>query len=339
MRKENQMERAVFFLTYCKAHRKEMVRFFLFCCIFAAVFFLYRLPFDAVLYPSLLCGGLGVLFLLADYRKAYVQHCRLEEMLALPAEVMNRFPAAENMSEVDYQAIIKKLQQEQQELAAKLNGQYEDLIAYYTTWVHQIKMPIAAMGLYLQNEDTDFSHRIARELHRIEEYVEMVLVYLRLDAAETDYVIKELDLDRIIKDAVKKFSIQFIEGKISLNYMPIEATVISDEKWLTFVIEQVLSNALKYTIEGGTIEISLLSPKTLCIADSGMGIAPEDLPRVFTKGYTGYNGREHKRASGIGLFLCKEICTKLGHEITIFSVVGVGTRVYIDLQQQPLAVE
>ncbi len=328
-----------FFLAYCKMRRKDVLRFFCFCIIFAVVFLLYRLPFDAVIYPTLLCSGLGLLFFLADYRKAYVKHCRLVQMLDLPAEVMDWFPAVETVSEADYQAIVKKLRKDQGELAAKLNGQYEDLMDYYTTWVHQIKMPIAAMGLYLQGEDTTFSHKIARELQRIEEYVEMVLVYLRLDADDTDYLLKELDLDSLVRGAVRKFSTQFIQGRIRLDYAPIEGTVISDEKWLTFVLEQVLSNALKYTPEGGVIRIYLTAPKTLCVTDTGMGIAEEDLPRVFAKGYTGYNGRKDKRASGIGLYLCREICHNLGHNIRISSVLGEGTTVEIDLQQGHVTVE
>lgn len=339
MRKEYEQIKFRFFLAYCKGRRKGMLRFLLFCSIFAIVFLLYHLPFDAVLYPSLLCGGLGLVFLLKDYCKAYETHCQLLKIADLSAEVMDWLPKAGSILKEDYQRIITQLRTEQQALTSQLNGQYEELIAYYTTWCHQIKMPIAAMRLYLQNEDTDFSHKMARELQRIEEYVEMVLVYLRLGAAETDYVIKKLDLDSVVSGALKKFSIQFIEGKISLTYEPLETAIISDEKWLTFVIEQVLSNALKYTAAGGGIKIYLEQPKTLCIADTGMGIAPEDLPRVFTKGYTGYNGREDKRASGIGLSLCKEICDNLGHQITIASVVGKGTTVKIDLQQENFSVE
>ncbi|MCI8336838.1 MAG: HAMP domain-containing histidine kinase [Peptococcaceae bacterium] len=339
MRKENETKRLPFFFDYCRERRKGVLRSLLFCSIFGFVFLLYHLPFDAVLYPSLLCGGLGGLFLLSDYHKAYMRHCHLVKMRNLSAAVMDCFPEAGGVLGQDYQEIIQRLRKEQQSLTNQLNAQYDDLIAYYTMWVHQIKTPIAAMRLYLQNEDTEFSHKIARELQRIEQYVEMVLVYLRLDTAETDYVIKELDMDKIISEAVKKFSIQFIEGKISLVYEPLLVTVVSDEKWLSFVIEQVLSNALKYTPEGGTIRISLVSPKVLCIADTGMGIAPEDLPRVFTKGYTGHNGRTDKRASGIGLSLCKEICDKLGHDITISSALGEGTSVRIDLQQEGVIVE
>ena len=131
----------------------------------------------------------------------------------------------------------------------------------------------------------------------------MVLMYLRLDSDSSDYVIKEHEIGSIVKAAVKKFSGEFISRKISLDMTEIDGTVITDDKWLSFVIEQVISNALKYTPKG-TISIYMEEPKILCIKDSGIGIAPEDLPRIFEKGYTGYNGRVDKKASGIGLYSC-----------------------------------
>lgn len=122
------------------------------------------------------------------------------------------------------------------------------------------------------------------------------------------------------------------------GYAPLNVSVITDEKWLLFVIEQVLSNALKYT-RSGSVSITLEAPKTLCIRDTGIGIAPEDLPRVFEKGYTGSNGRTDKRATGIGLYLCRRILAKLGHSITIASTPGMGTTVRIGLEQDALEVE
>lgn len=209
---------------------------------------------------------------------------------------------------------------------------------YYTIWVHQIKTPIAAMRLQLQGEDSDSSRELLEELQRIEQYVEMVLTYLRLDSGSTDYVLKKYDLDDIIRQAVRKYASQFIRKKIRLTYEPLSCEVLTDEKWLLFVIEQVLSNALKYT-RSGEISITLEAPKTLCIRDTGIGIAPEDLPRIFEKGFTGYNGRNDKKASGIGLYLCRRICSRLNHEIIITSKVDVGTEVRIDLDRKVLEVE
>ena len=137
---------------------------------------------------------------------------------------------------------------------------------------------------------------------------------------------------------MKRFSSEFIGRKLRLIYDPLNTSVITDEKWLSFVIEQVLSNALKYT-PSGSITISLVGEKTLRIEDTGIGIAPSDLPRIFENGYTGFNGRTDKKASGIGLYLCRRVCNNLGHTITANSTVDVGTAIDIDLTQTKLEME
>ena len=159
-----------------------------------------------------------------------------------------------------------------------------------------------------------------------------------MDSDSTDYVIREYNLDDILRQAVKKYATQFIYKKLSLRYEPINRRVLTDEKWLLFVVEQVLSNALKYT-RTGFIEISMEEPETLGIRDTGIGIAPEDLPRIFEKSYTGYNGRSDKKASGIGLYLCRRVCGKLGHTITAVSAVGEGTTIRIGLARQEIEFE
>ena len=194
------------------------------------------------------------------------------------------------------------------------------------------------MRLTLQNEDTPLSRRLTAELGRVERYVEMVLAYLRLDADSTDYVLRECDLDPIVRGAVKKFAGEFIDRHLTLECPPTNIRVLTDEKWLSFVLEQLLSNALKYTPEG-KISIHMEAPATLCIADTGIGIAPEDLPRVFEQGYTGYNGRGDKRASGLGLYLCRRVCRNLGHTISAESELGRGTTIRLDLSRKRLNVE
>lgn len=180
---------------------------------------------------------------------------------------------------------------------------------------------------------------LEEELRRIEQYVGMVMCYLRLDADSTDYVIREYDVDAIIRQALRKNASLFIRKKLNLVYEPLQFRVVTDEKWLLFVVEQILSNALKYTAPGGSVSILRESGKTLCICDTGIGIAPEDLPRIFEKGYTGYNGRTDKRASGIGLYLCSRICNSLGHRISITSVPGEGTTVRLSLENAELELE
>lgn len=328
-----------FLAIYLRRRRLSIGMFFLFCLIFLAAFLLYELPAGAVLYPALVCSLIGILVLSMDFAADYRKHLRLQELLKLPASLMESLPEVKYAEDEDYQQIIEHLRREQQQLENQMSRRYADMVDYYTVWVHQIKTPIASMRLKLQNEDSLFSREVSEDLFRIEQYVEMVLVFLRLDSNSTDYVIRSQDLDVMIRQGIRKFSSQFIYRKIRLVYEPFHTKVITDEKWLLFVIEQVLSNALKYTPSGGTITIELEEPKTLCIRDTGIGIAPEDLPRIFQKGYTGYNGRSDKKASGIGLYLCQRICRNLGHPITARSVPDRGTEIRIDLDQKKLEVE
>lgn len=348
----------MYFLTgYLKQRRKVIFAFLLFCFVFLCALALYHLPLGAALYPIAVCAFLGMVFLGLDMQKAWYRHRRLRELQSLPAELQGDFPQAETLEDEDYQQIIRMLCEEQKQLENQMNTRYSDMADYYTVWAHQIKTPIASMRLNLQNQDTEFSRRILEDLFRIEQYVEMVLCYLRLDSDSSDYVIREYDLDEIVKPAVKKFSSQFIRKKIKLCYQPLHAKAVTDEKWLQFVLEQVISNALKYT-ESGEITIELEdggqgedSPQygggkadltenmgrrgraVLCIRDTGIGIAPEDLPRIFEKGYTGYNGRTDKKASGIGLYLCRRICSSLRHTITANSSLESGTVIRIGFGQ------
>ena len=211
-------------------------------------------------------------------------------------------------------------------------------IDYYTTWVHQIKTPIAAMRMLLQGEDTEEHRELLAELFRIEQYVEMVLCYFRLDSVSSDFLFKEYELDGIIRQAVRKYATQFVRKKIRLQYEPTDIAVLTDEKWLLFILEQLLSNAVKYT-EEGTVAIFVDENRVLHIVDTGIGIAPEDLPRVFEKGFTGYNGRADKKSTGLGLYLCRQAANKLSHAMSIQSEVGVGTTVSIDLRSAELKVE
>lgn len=326
------------FLQYLKHRRRELLMVLMFFVIFIITFALYNIPLKAVLYPAALCLLLCIIFTIIDFARVKKKHKALAYVKAFSDVISDRFPSAQSVEGEDYQQIIKMLIDEHSEFIAKSNKEYMDMVEYYSTWAHQIKTPIASMKLTLQNEDSPLSRKLSNELLRIEQYVEMVMTFLRLNSESTDYVIKEYDIDSIIRQTLKKFSGEFIERKLTLDYEPLNVSAITDEKWLSFVIEQVLSNALKYTPQG-SIKIALETSKKLSISDTGIGIAEEDLPRVFQQGYTGYNGRTDNKASGIGLYLCKRICTKLGHNIEIRSQVDKGTTVTIDLSQQKLEIE
>ena len=326
------------FLQYLKHRHRIFIVGIAFLAVFMISFALFQLPILAVIYPMLLCTVASVFIIIFDFLRVKREHSILQNIRSMMDAMTEVLPDADSIKEEDYQHIIHLINEEYGEYRTETNRRYSDMIDYYTVWVHQIKTPIAAMKLHLQNEDSSLARKLTVDLKRIEQYVEMVLTFLRLNAESTDYVIKELELDKIIKQAVKNFSTEFIDRKLRLVYEPLNTTVITDEKWLSFVIEQVLSNALKYT-PSGSITITLENTKTLRIRDTGIGIAPEDLPRIFENGYTGYNGRTDKKASGIGLYLCKRICSKLGHTITAQSIVDVGTIIDIDLAQTKIEVE
>ncbi len=297
--------------------------------VFAAADLLFEVETIVLWYPLIL----GAVLLLVVGAVDYVMFLKKHKELSY-----GELPTPKSLIEEDYQSIIAKLKEEAEMRASSASQDYNNMIEYYTVWAHQIKTPIAAMRLNLQSEDSESARKLMGDLNRIESYVEMVLTFLRLDSDSTDYVIKEHDLDEIIKSSVRKFSREFILKKLTLNYEPVKYKCITDEKWLEFIIEQVISNAVKYTSEGG-VRIYMDEPGLLVIEDTGIGISAEDLPRIFENGYTGFNGREDKRASGIGLYLCKRIADNLGHKITAESTPGVGTKMIIDVRGKNLGVE
>lgn len=326
-----------FFKGYLKERWKRLLMLLLFVCIFAVSFWFYRLPVRAVMYPCALCLLFGAVFVVYDMTKAYRRHKFFEELHRRNTELISALPEPEGITDYDYQQLISVLKEKIAEITAQTDSRIRDTVDYYTVWAHQIKTPIAAMRLTLQKEDVPEARRLASELSRIEQYVEMVLVFVRLGSDYSDYVFARQDIDEIIRSSVKKFASEFIDRRIRLEYDSVDIQAVTDEKWFAFVVEQLLSNALKYTREGS---IKIYSEgKVLCIKDTGIGIAPEDLPRVFDKGYTGCNGRTDRRASGLGLYLCRRICQNLGIDISISSTVGEGTTVSLDLGQYKLGKE
>ena len=230
----------------------------------------------------------------------------------------------------DYHEILVAMKEYHDEYVISSENKMHDLEDYFTMWVHQAKLPIAAMKLLLEDDKLSRSE-IKLQLLRMDQYTDMVLAYLRLNSTHTDFLFKELELDDLIRQSIRRFSTEFIRKHIQLSFKETGDVILSDEKWLVFVLEQILSNSLKYTNENGLISIYMKSKHILVIDDNGMGISASDLNRVFEKGYTGMNGRSDKTASGLGLYLCKNILDMLNHKIRIESSVGKGTRVILDL--------
>ncbi|MFV0550300.1 MAG: sensor histidine kinase [Anaerorhabdus sp.] len=294
------------------------------------VLFLFGLDLFVVGYAFLLCFiFIGISFLV-DYAYYRRKRIKLQELIGKQGLEIEEFPKNKDPFEKEYQEIIELLIKEKNELEYVLSNSITDSNDYFTMWVHQIKTPIAAMRLLLQTSEQVDKQELEEQLFKIEQYVDMVLQYIRMKESNRDFLFETIECDQIIKQPVRKYAKSFIRKKINLNYEPVNFSIITDEKWLCFVVEQLLSNAIKYTPEGGTITITH-EWKVLVIKDTGIGISKEDIPRIFEKGFTGYNGRIDKKSTGIGLFLCKSVCDKLGHTIKIDSSVKEGTIVRIGL--------
>lgn len=327
------------FLKYIKQYRYTVLMFLIFSGIFAMVFSLYDLQAEAVIYGAGLCLLLIGAIVPAHFYFYLKKHRERADLLQNIEIVSESFPKPDTLSEEDYWDMVLKLKRLLNESITAKNNQQRENVEYYTTWVHQIKTPISVITMILQGEDTAEHLELSAQLFKIEQYVEMVLNYIRLGGDSSDLVFEEYSVDGIIKQAVHKYAPQIIRKRIALKYEPKEdLRIVTDEKWLLFIIEQLLSNAVKYT-ENGEIEIKVTEDKKLIIRDTGMGIEKEDLPRIFEKGFTGYNGRVDKKSTGLGLYLCKLTADKLSHKIEVESRVGKGTAVTVDLKRYKLEAE
>ncbi len=302
---------------------------------FAAVLWLYDLPVEPVGYASLLCLILTTVWVTVDFIRYRRRTLRLEEMLGQAALTLDRLPEPSDRQERAYQDLLLELDRDRRDLAGQTDRRRRETTDYYTMWVHQIKTPIAAMRLLLRDEARD--RELGAELFRVERYVELVLSFLRLGDDANDYMICRQALDPILRKAARKYATLFIRGKVSLDLRDTGLTVLTDGKWLQLAVEQLLSNAVKYA-PGGRVAVYARG-ESLVVEDDGVGIPTEDLPRIFDKGFTGGNGRLEGRSTGIGLYLCREICRRLGHTLTVESQPGRGSRFIIGLARPYLEVE
>lgn len=300
-----------------------MVLFLLF--IFGIVHALYGYPLGSIYYS----GILSVFFLTVVMIWDYVYFKNKVSSLRVIKNNLTRYRheilAADNIVERSYLDIIMELYKIANEAVESLDKEHNNQMEYYTLWVHQIKTPISAMSLALSSKEKADYNLMQRELFKVEQYVEMALQYIKINRLSSDLLIKEYDLQDIINSCVKKYASLFIYKKLSIELTSLSVKVLTDSKWLSFIIEQLISNGIKYTKEGG-IKIEWEEEK-LIIKDTGIGIRKEDLERIFEKGYTGYNGRLDKKASGIGLYLVRLASDSLAIKVNIWSEVGIGTKV------------
>lgn len=326
------------FASYLHRYRFTIFMYFIFILIFRGIFFLYRVEKEAVFYGTVLCLLLLVIILPVHFIRYYLKHKELFELKGRSYLEAKQIPDGKGLIENDYRELLLEWIGNTAREKSNLRIYKEDSIEFYSTWVHQIKTPIAVMRLWLQEEDTEENSRLLLELSRIEQYADMVLSYFRLDATARDLVIREYPLDEIIRSCIRRYASWFVTKGISVRYEKTDLKVLTDKKWLTFMLEQILSNAIKYTDEG-SITIRAEEGPILYIEDTGIGIAEEDLPRIFEKGFTGYNGRADKKSTGIGLYLVKRTVDLLGTPVNVQSIPGQGTAFSIDLRKNYIELE
>ena len=287
--------------------------------------YLYRIPIEVILYPFILTIVFVLMVLLFDYIKYKEKVNKISQICNDISSCYSVKINDKNIFDEYYLDIINELLKENRKQVSQIQKKVSDINDYFSIWVHQIKTPIASMKLKIDNEQMDLL-QLASDLNSIDHYVDLVLSFLKFDEEKIDLYFRKTDVDRIMRESLKKFSNDFIIKKIRLDYKLSKREVLTDEKWLSFVFDQLLSNALKYT-DKGTISIYYDGDSCLCIKDSGIGIALADMERLFEKGFTGYNGRQYKKASGIGLYMCKRMCDKLNIAISIESIVNEYTLV------------
>lgn len=308
-----------------KRNKNLILLFLIMSGVNLSVFLLYRIVIEAFLYAQAIILVFCILLLTVDFLRSLKKAKILETAKQSVSNGNSALPVPEYLEEKKYQEIIDCLIKKINELDIMFADEKQDMQDWYTLWVHQIKTPIAVMKLNLTEDEKE----IANQLFRIEEYADMALSYIRLGSEHNDLVIREYSLDELIREALRKYAPQFIAKKIRLNYIPADRTVITDKKWFSCILEQYISNALKYTNEG---EITLsVQGDTLSVTDTGIGIAPEDLPRIFEKGYTGVNGRTDAKSSGLGLYLCQKAARLIGVTLSAESKPDCGSRFIMHL--------
>lgn len=326
-------------ISLIKEYLREQWRLFGMAAIWLGIFFLMfsltEVPFRYIWYPTLLCAVIFLSYTIFDFGKFIRRHHELERLKQHIEVTLDNLPEPESMVERDYQELLKELTLRKNNEIKRIGTSKKETMEYMTLWTHQIKTPLTALQLIGDEMEEPIRTEIMTHLFEIEQYGDMMLQYIRLEGSSTDYVWKEYSIKSMINQAVKYFARIFISKGITVKVeISEEIKMVTDEKWMVFVLKQLISNALKYTKQGSII-ISL-QDENLVIEDAGIGIASEDLPRIFERGYTGYNGRKDKKATGLGLFLVKRILKQLHVDIEIASQINKGTRVALHIKvKQP----
>ena len=310
----------------------------LFWGLIFVTFYLYEFRFAPFWDGWLFTFFTLVVYSFISYYRFYRKQKKLAQLATKDLQISNLafLPRAETISEKQYQEALRLILADRNHQQEELLLRQKNMLDDFGLWLHQIKTPVAALDLLIQSGQVD-ARIMKNEVFKINEYLQMMLNYMRQNLDQTDLVFQQVSVEPIVKTVVKKYATFFSQKNLRLELGELEGTIYSDRKWLIFILEQLLFNSIKYT-ENGSIRLSFQNNQ-LKIQDSGIGIRSEDLPRLFEKGYTGVNGREHQRASGLGLYLSREAADKLGCRLLIDSQLKKGTTVTIVFPEEISAFE
>ncbi len=311
---------------------------FIICYVFnLLIFFAFKVDKQVIISSSFLYIICFLLILLIPYfrkRKFYLNLLANIEALDKSYLVLETLVKPEFYEgKLLYQALYE-INKSMNENVRLIEEHLQDFKEYIEMWIHEVKIPLSALALISNNHQEQFDKKIKLQLKRLEDYVDQVLYYARSENAEKDYLIKETDLAKVIKNVGLKNMDEILENKIDYIVENINCKVLTDSKWLEFILGQIVNNSIKYkrNIDNSFIKISVLEKQDktiLIIEDNGIGIKKSDLKQVFDKSFTGENGRSTNKSTGMGLYIAKNMSKKLGHKIEIESIYNEYTKIYI----------
>lgn len=322
------------FFRYIKSIAVNIVMCLVTAAVFSVICVLWSYDIRAVAYSLVLCAAIATVPFFIGYYSFKSRVKQLEGIIGDYDTACERLPREKSGAEREWHEIVCSMFTEMKKREREAEEKLKTAENYYTAWAHQVKVPISAIHLILAEAEDRTRRDVGAELTRIEQYTDMIMAYVRLDSSSTDYVFREVSLDNVIKSVIRKYSGMFIRKKLTISFEDSSEKVLGDEKWISFILEQLLSNALKYTNRGG-IKINVQNG-VVSVSDTGIGIAKEDIPRIFEKGFTGINGRTSGVSSGIGLYLIRRVCSEMGYSLSVESEQGEGSMFTVDFSRSDI---
>ncbi|MBR5975790.1 MAG: sensor histidine kinase [Clostridiales bacterium] len=330
-------------LAYLKSRVSAIICGAVCVAVTAFVCWIYGESLMPALLSAVILLLLGAILGIIGYRAFDAKHQMLKRGREFPQSLAESFSAKEalrenedipdleekiDLIEADYRTLLIKLSDTLSKEQEEHSASYNAMLDYYTMWVHQIKTPISALSLIIQNmEDAETGSRLRSQLIQVENYADMALNYLRLGSESNDLAFTKVKAEDVVRSEIKRAMTMFLAKGLTVDFRPFELEVTTDKKWLGFIVGQLISNAIKYQKTGSVHFYG--TENGFVIEDEGIGIAPEDLPRIFEKGYTGYNGHNEKKSTGLGLYLVKKAADMISADVVYASEVGKGTKVSV----------